>query len=232
MGIKDFSTIDELREAFPSSFLANGTVDLTARREIRTLPSDMTVAGHLILDNCDNLTETPENLSVTGWMCAASCHSLEKINKARVGGNMHITNCPRLHVLSPALSVGECIINYCSSLSELPKFHVARNISVSYCPEIRVLPWDDVRGYFSAVGCTGLKELPSPFSVAGQLDISGTRGLELRSDVSSPLILARNCEALEISDGSLLRRLGGNIDLDGSEYTILTPDSMPQAFSP
>ncbi|GBR54233.1 hypothetical protein AA11825_2628 [Acetobacter pomorum DSM 11825] len=81
------------------------------------------------------------------------------------------------------------------------------------------MPWKTVRGNFSAVGCTSLSDLPSTFSVSGYLDISGTRGLELRDDVTSPLIFARRCEGLTVSEG-LIERIRGNIDLDGSEYTV------------
>ncbi|GBR54230.1 hypothetical protein CSR02_12765 [Acetobacter pomorum] len=51
MQVRDFKTVAELREAFPSAFLTNGTVDLSRKRGIRTLPRDMTVERHLILVN-------------------------------------------------------------------------------------------------------------------------------------------------------------------------------------
>lgn len=64
------------------------------------------------------------------------------------------------------------------------------------------------------------------------LDISETRGLELRDDVTSPLIFARRCEGLIISE-SLMNRMSGRIDHEGSEYTLTDPsfeDSSPRPY--
>lgn len=225
MQARDFKTVAELREAFPSAFLANGTVDLSRKRGIRTLPRDMTVERHLILDDCPDLIETPDGLKVKGWACISACHSLEKIGKAEVTGSFQVTTCRRLHEISPDLKSGELLIIHCASLSHIPPtVRVERSVSLSFCPELKDVPWETVRGTFSAVGCTSLSDLPSPFSVAGYLDISGTRGLELRDDVTSPLIFARRCEGLTVSEG-LIERMQGNMDLDGSEYTISTPSA-------
>lgn len=232
MQVRDFETVAELREAFPSAFLANGNVDLSRQPSIRTLPRDMVVDHHLILDDCPNLIETPDGLIVKGWMCVNGCGSLQKIGKAEVTGSFQVRSCRNLSEISPALKSGELLIIDCASLSQIPStVRVEWSVRLSFCPEIKEVPWNTVRGAFSAVGCTSLSTLPSPFSVGGYLDISGTRGLELRDDVTAPLIFARRCEGLTISE-SLIERMQGNVDLDGSEYTVSNPSAEEPSPSP
>lgn len=219
MQTRDFETVAELREAFPSAFLGNGTVNLAGQAAIRTLPPGMVVSRHLILDRCSNLIETPHDLTVKGGMTAKGCHSLEKIGRANIEGAMYILNCDRLHTISPDLKVGDFVINYCKSLSHLPDtIKVDRDVCISYCQALKSIPWKNINGHFNAVGCSELTSLPSPFSVAGEMDISGTSGLELHNDVSASLIFGKRCEKIRICS-SLLERMGGKINISGSENT-------------
>lgn len=105
------------------------------------------------------------------------------------------------------------------------------SVSLSYCENLIDVPWKTVNGNFSATPCTSLSNLPPQFTVDGRLNISETSGLELRDDVTAPLIFARRCEGLTISE-SLMNRMPGRIDLEGSEYTIAGPSLEDSSPSP
>lgn len=232
MQARDFNTVSELREAFPSAFLADGTVDLSYQRGIRTLARDMTVERDLILDECLNLVEIPDGLIVKGMLSCNHCRTLKRIGKAEVGGIFQVTGSESLCNINSNLKVGELHIVCCPRLAHIPDtVLVEGSVSLSYCENLIDVPWKTVNGNFSATACTSLSNLPPQFTVDGRLNISETRGLELRDDVTAPLIFARRCEGLTISE-SLMNRMPGRIDLEGSEYTLAGPSLEDSSPSP
>lgn len=200
MQARDFKTIAELREAFPSAFLANGSVDFSGQSGIRTLPRDMIVDGQLFLDDCSNLVETPDGLIVKEGVSLTDCPALKKIGDANIHGMLRVVFCPRLHEVSNTLKANSLWIALCGNLASIPDtVQVARNVSITACHALTAIPWHHVNGHLRLMGCTGLQTLPSPMTVDGELDVSDTRGLELGDDVSASEIIARKCDGLTVS---------------------------------
>ncbi|GBQ84835.1 hypothetical protein AA14337_2926 [Acetobacter malorum DSM 14337] len=230
MQARDFETVAELRDAFPSAFMVDGTLNLSGQSGIRTLPRNMIVEGDLRFDGCSDLLETPDGLEVMGSMRGGRCNSLVRIGQANVRQDLSIARCDSLDEISPDVAVGGLILFHCANLEYIsPAVRVRGSVSLSYCTGLNAVPWEEIKGYFNAVGCTGLNDLPSQFSVESFIDISSTHGLELRDDVICGRIIARRCKDLKVSEG-LVARLSGDIDLTGSEYTLTAPPT--EEFSP
>lgn len=231
MQVRDFETLDELREAFPSAFLPQGTLNLSGLSGIRSLPRDMAVEGDLKLDGCSDLVETPDGLEVRGSVYAVRCNSLVRIGQANVHKALHISRCSNLDEISSYVKVGTLVLFHCPNLEYIPPTVIVEgSVSLTYCSGLGEVPWEHIKGHFNAVGCTGLRELPSPFSVESFIDISSTKGLELRDDITCHRIIARRTNGLKVSE-NLFARMQDDMDLDGSEYTLTDPlleDSSPR----
>ena len=96
-----------------------GNLDLY-RTNIKALPKDLKVGGHLILTYCTSLESLTNNLQVVWDLSLSGCTSLESLpNNLQVGGDLYLVDCTSLKSLPEDLQVGDDLYLENTPLAEM-----------------------------------------------------------------------------------------------------------------
>jgi hypothetical protein len=135
--------------------------------QLTCLPEDIRIDGRLVLDNCSNLSELPDGLTV-GSLSLRNCTSLTALPEnlstwfLDMTGSAHFETWPN----HGTIHSGALILRGCASIRTLPKW-IGRlaQLDLAGCVQVREIPEGTSVNSWVDIGGTGITRLPR--SLAG-----------------------------------------------------------------
>ncbi len=130
---------------------------------IRALPEDLDVEYKLDLQDCRNLEELPEGLTV-GSLVLRGCTALRALPEGLDVCFLDLQGCTRLEVWPRRahIRIGRLNASGCTRLTRLPEgLSRLAQLDVSNCPNLRELPEELEIGSWLDLGGSGIERLPS-----------------------------------------------------------------------
>jgi hypothetical protein len=135
--------------------------------QLTSLPEDIRIDGRLVLDNCSNLSELPDGLTV-GSLSLRNCSSLTALPEnlstwfLDMTGSAHFETWPNRGTIHS----GALILRGCAGIRTLPKW-LGRlsQLDLAGCVQVREIPEGTSVNSWVDIGGTGITSLPR--SLAG-----------------------------------------------------------------